>query len=646
MKRILAFFLTLVAGAALAQNQTYSTDWMANTFGTVTTHVGNAARALSVLPDGTLITAGMWDENSGSMVVYKGGQRIRTIGAHGESQGSSVTCDTVNCWAPRQFSSHPNLTMGCPQNNGCVFRYVLATGVNDQQFPVSDDTTERRADIIPGAANWGQFLAFSDLPGNRVRLYKKTGVLVRDIPVTNPGALAFDRNGNILVAQETAGTVLQISQTGTVLATLQLPTGEVPHALFFDSTTQLLWIGDAGPDENIKIYDTRTWTFNSSYGDIGGYLNTVTGTAGQVGGKRFTKVDGIGKDSAGNVYVLLQPWGMTWDHGRTGGTDIEAFAPNGTSLPGYPLLGLNFEATAAPDPSTDATVLYSGTNIYSGTGGADWKFVANTVDPFTYPTDPRIDPNTNSRGEHFGKVATIGSNRILVAHGQNPDSFDFSHFNLASSGYIAIPDGTLPGALFNDPAGHIRNGFCLASNGDVWAGIDKTNVITHWPLVGFDANGKPSWGAPVTYTVPATLGVLSRIIYLPESDTMILAGRITGSTDWTSVGPRIEVYHGWMAGNQSNPVVITDNNLNIHSLTAAGNYLFVGYVHTVPNIDAYNLTTGTDDLTLTNSNPNTDVGTDEDSMYGLVAVLRSNGEYVLIKDNYSDTMVTTYRWTP
>jgi hypothetical protein len=643
MKRTLAaLFLTLTAASAFAVNQTYTTDWIANTDGTYAGHVGNAARSMSVLPDGTFITAGMWDEDAGSMMVYKAGKRVSTLGAHGESQGSAVTCNTTYCWAPRQFSSHPDPR--CPQNNGCIFRYVLATGVNDLQFAVSADTTERRADIITGAANWGQFVAFSDLPGNRIRLYKTDDTWVRDIPVTNPGALAFDRLGNILVAQEGTGTVLQISQTGTILHTLQLPTGEVPHALFYDFTTQLLWIGDAGPDQNIKIYDTRTWSLNSSYGDLGGYLNTVTGIAGQVGGKRFGKVDGIGRDAAGNIYVLNEAWGKTWDQGRTGGTDIRVFNAAGTLL--YNLLGLNFESIAAPDPSTDATVFYSGTNIYSGTGGADWKFIANTVDPFTYPTDPRINPNTNSRGEHFGKVATVGPNRILVAHGQNPDSFNFYHFDAASSGYIAIPDGTLPGALFNDPAGHIRNGFCLDSTGGVWAGIDKTGVITHWPLVGFDANGKPSWGVPVTYAVPATLGVMSRIIYLPESDTMILAGRITGSTDWTSVGPRIEVYHGWMAGNQTNPVVITDTNANIHSLTAAGNYLFVGYVHTVPNIDAYNLTTGTDDLTLTNSNPNTYVGTDVDSMYGLVAYLRSNGEYVLMKDDYSATMINVYRWTP
>ena len=90
-----------------------------------------------------------------------------------------------------------------------------------------------------------------------MRLYDTNGTWLRDIAVTDPGALAFDRNGNILVAQEAEGTVLQVSQTGTILHTLTLPTGEAPHALYFDPTTQYLWIGDAGPDQNAKIYDTR-----------------------------------------------------------------------------------------------------------------------------------------------------------------------------------------------------------------------------------------------------------------------------------------------------------------------------------------------------------------------------------------------------
>lgn len=640
MKRIFTAILAavLIATIAPACHAQYTTDWIANTFGTNATHVGNAARSMWVAPEGTVYTASMWDENEGGIAIYKNGQSAGSIGAHGEPQGSAITGNATYLWAPRQWGRVNGV-----YTNGVVFRYIRATGANDQQIQVSADTTERRADIITGIATWGQYWAASDHPGNRVRLYKTDGTWVNDINVTDPGALSFDRNGNLWVAQETTGTVTHYSLTGSLLGTLALPTGGRPHALYFDPTTQYLWVGDAGPDQNIKIYN-NSGMLVSTFGIAGGYLDTTTGIKGQVGDRRFAKIDGIGKDSAGNVYVLSEPWGKAWDEGRTGGTDLYAYSQTGKLL--YNLRSLNFEAIAAPDPATDAKVFYSGVNIFSGTGGADWKFVANTVDPFTYPSDPRLDVTYRGRGLHFGMVASAGTNRILVATDQNPDGFYFFHFDPAQ-GYIAVPDGALPGTLFNTTA-RVRNGFCLDSKGGVWAGLDKTNQIWHWPLSGFDANGKPSWGAPVIVPTPASIGDMSRIIYLPESDTMILGQRITGSTDWTGIGTRVEVYHGWLAGNTTKPnPVINISSANPKSLTAAGNYLFVGYVHTVPNIDAFNLTTGNLDNTFINSNTsNVYVGNDVDSMYGLRSYLRSTGEYVVTKDNYNGSSIVVYRWTP
>jgi hypothetical protein len=43
------------------------------------------------------------------------------------------------------------------------------------------------------------------------------------------------------------------------------------------------------------------------------------------------------------------------------------------------------------------------------------------------------------------------------------------------------------------------------------------------------------------------------------------------------------------------------------------------YVHTVPDIDAYNLTTDANDLTMTTANANVIAGNDVDSIYGIRA---------------------------
>jgi hypothetical protein len=636
-KRLCTAFIAVVLSAAAASvcEAQYSTGWIANTHGTATTRVGNVARSMWVAPEGEIYTASMWDEGEGGIAIYQNGQNIGSIGAHAEFQGGAITGNSTSLFAALQFSA----TYG----SGKVGRYNRTSRTRDLLITVSATTTERLADVVTGLATSGSLLYASDFPGNRVRVFTTSGVWLHDISMAEPGALAVDAAGNVWVAQQSLGAVIQFGPSGERRNTIQLPANARPASLYFDATSDQLWIGDEGPDMNIKIYDVSGTPYAAgTFGVQGGFLSTANGTKGQVGDKRFTRVTGIGRDSARNLYVLNNPWGGSWDLGRNGGTDIHAY--DGTGVLRWQLQSVNFEGNAAPDPATDGAIFYGGMNIYSGTVGG--TLVANTIDPITYPADPRINLADHERGEHFAQIASVRGHRILVAASQNPDTFYFFHSN-AASGYIAIPDGALPGTAFATTA-RVRNGFCLDSRGDIWAGLDKTNVISHYPLTGFDASGKPVWGAAVTMPIPRTITQLTRIIYLADSDTMILTQGPSGSTDWTAVGSRVEVYHGWLAGNRNTPnPVINITGASPKSIAAAGNYLFVGYVHTVPNIDAFNLTTGQLDITFTNSNPNkVDVGNDVDSMYGLRTYRRSTGEYEVTKDNYNDASVVLYRWTP
>ncbi|MFM0223607.1 SMP-30/gluconolactonase/LRE family protein [Paraburkholderia dipogonis] len=613
----------------------YTTDWLGNTFGTLAAHVGNTARSIWVAPEGVIYTASLWDENEGGVAIYQNGQSLGSIGTHADFQGSAITGNATSIFAALQY----NRSFG----SGSVGRYNRATQTRDLIIPVSVWTSIPHADVITGLATAGSLLYASDFFGNRVRVFTTDGVWQQDIKVSGPCALALDSAGNLWVAQQSAATIVEFSPAGALLNTIQMAAASRPSALYFDAASGQLMVGDQGPDMNIKRYVIAgTPTLAGTFGIQGGYLDTTSGIRGQVGDKRFTRVTGIGKDAAGNLYVLNNPWGGGWDLGRNGATDLHAYDSAGNLE--WKLQSLNFEAVGAPDPSTDGAYFYSGTHIYTGTAGG--TFVANTVDPFTYPSDPRLNMNDTQRDEHFGQLVTVGGNRILVASGQNPGIFYFFHFNPAS-GYIAIPDASIPGPAFNTNL-QVTGGFSIDSRGDVWAGLDRTNHIYHYPLSGFDGNGKPAWGPAVTISIPQSIRPLTRILYLAESDTMILAQGIAGSWDWTAMQSRIEVYHGWSAGNTTRPdPVITLTSANPKSITAAGNYLFVGYVHTVPNIDAFNLTTGQLVTTLINSNPGAvDVGNDVDSMYGLRAYLRAAGEYVITKDNYNGSSMVVYRWTP
>ncbi|MCX5539349.1 SMP-30/gluconolactonase/LRE family protein [Paraburkholderia sp. CNPSo 3076] len=633
-KRIRAAFLAAVSItiASVCQAQ-YITDWLANTFGTLATHVGNTARSMWVAPEGVIYTASMWDENEGGVAIYVNGKSAGSIGIHNEFQGSAITGSATSIFAALQYSRK--------YGGGAVGRYNRTTHLRDLFIPVSAWTNLPRVDVITGLATAGSLLYASDFFGNRVRVFTTDGAWQRDISVSGPGALAVDAAGNIWVAQKDTGTIVEFDPAGSLSNTIQMSSASRPSALYFDASSGQLMVGDEGPDMNIKLYNiSGIPTLASTFGVKGGYLDSTTGVKGQVGDRRFTRVSGIGKDAAGNLYVLNNPWGGGWDLGRNGGTDIHAYDRAGNLH--WKLQSLNFEAVAAPDPATDAALFYGGTNVYTGSAGG--TFIANTVDPFTYPADPRLNmKDTTQRDEHFGQIVAVGGKRILVASAQNPDIFYLFHFNPAS-GFIAIPDASIPGPAFNTTR-PVTGGFCIDSKGDVWAGLDGTNHIYHYPFTGFDAAGKPNWGPGITVPTPVSIRPLERIVYLAESDTMILAQGIVGSMDWTSMGTRIEVYHDWSAGNTTRPgPVITVTSAK--SIAAAGNHLFVGY-GSVPNIDTFNLTTGRLDTTLLNSSAGTvDVGPNVDSMYGIRAYLRKTGEYVITKDNYDGSSIIVYHWKP
>ncbi|MGU7782204.1 SMP-30/gluconolactonase/LRE family protein [Burkholderia sp. PU8-34] len=635
-----ALFAAAIATIAPACQAYNSTDWLANTYGTLAAHVGNTARSMWVAPEGVIYTASMWDEYEGGVAIYQNGRSAGSIGVHGEFQGSAITGNATSIFAALQY----NKSYG----SGAVGRYNRTTRMRDRFIQVTASTDQLRVDVVTGLATAGSLLYASDFYGNRVRIYTTDGVWQRDINVSGPGALAVDGAGNVWVAQKRAGTIVGFSPSGALLNTIRMPGGSQPSALYFDASSKQLVAGDEGPDMNIKRYTlSGTPALAGTFGVRGGYLDTTTGIKGQVGAKRFTRVAGIGKDTAGNLYVLNNPWGGGWDLGRDGGTDIHAY--DGAGNLRWVLQSVNFEGVAAPDPATDGTLFYGGTNIYTGSAGG--TFVANTVDPFTYPSDPRINVNDPQRDEHFGQLVAVGANRILVASGQNPAIFYFFHFN-AANGYIAIPDASIPGPAFNATQ-RVMNGFCIDSNGGVWAGLDKTGSIYHYPLTGFDASGKPTWGPGIPIRIPQSIQPLTRIIYLADSDTMILAQGIVGSTDWTAVGTRIEVYHGWSAGNTTvpNPVINLASS-GAKSIDAAGNHLFVGYWFSSsgqakPNVDAFNLATGNLDTTLVNTSSTTvDASSALDSMYGIRAYRRSTGEYVVTKNNVKGSSITVYRWTP
>ena len=72
-----AVLFSTFAPECLAQ---YTTDWVANTYGTNSTYVGNGARSMWVAPEGVIYTASLWDENAGGIAIYGNRQNRGSIG--------------------------------------------------------------------------------------------------------------------------------------------------------------------------------------------------------------------------------------------------------------------------------------------------------------------------------------------------------------------------------------------------------------------------------------------------------------------------------------------------------------------------------------------------------------------------------------
>lgn len=616
----------LIGGSSACYGQ-YKLSWVANTYGDNANHVGNCAHSLWVSPSGIVYTASDWDENFRNIGVYSNGFTIGSIGGTSAAEGNCIAGDNTNIFVEMQ-----NL-------NGNVGRFNRASGVNDLTFKVTTSTNNLPAGgagaLINGIADVnGQTLYISDTVDNLVQVWSAAGVFQYQWNAAVPGAIAVETNGAyVWVAQMGASTVTRYSTNGTAGTVLTVGTNSSVSALYINSQNQL-WVGDQGPDMNIKIYTNLTSApgLSGTFGVTGGYLSTNGGAImGSTGPKRFTRIVGISSDNSGNVYVLNNPWGGTWDQGRNGGTDLHCYNSSGSLI--WTLQSLNFEGAAASDPGTGGTNLYSGEFLFGGSGGGG--FVANTINPFLYPSDERLDTNSQSRGNDFGSVACVGTNRILAATGQSADMFFTYYFN-AANGYVAIP-----GQNFGFTGARIRNGFQLEpTTGDIWLGYNASNTITHYPLTGFNTSGQPVWGAPVYVPTPATIAPLNRIEYIPSRDTMVLAG---GSSDWTLIGNRVEVYNGWLAGNTNSPnTVITLTRAQAKSMSAAGDYLFVGYYAT-NTLDIFALDGGALVQTLTNSS-SVYVGNDIDSMYGIKAYQKTNGQYQITKDNYNGSSVVIYTW--
>src|SRR4051794_6410399 len=148
---LLGFALMALACVAHAQ---YTTDWLANTYGTLAAHVGNGARSMWVAPEGVIYTSSLWDENEGGVAIYQNGQNIGSIGTHADFQGSAITGNATSIFTALQY----NRSFG----SGSVGRSTRAKSALGLRIPVWRWAGLPHAGGLPGLATAATLLFASD----------------------------------------------------------------------------------------------------------------------------------------------------------------------------------------------------------------------------------------------------------------------------------------------------------------------------------------------------------------------------------------------------------------------------------------------------------------------------------------------------
>jgi len=283
-----------------------------------------------------------------------------------------------------------------------------------------------------------------------------------------------------------------------------------PTALGFLPDGRLL-VGDNGPDQNVKIFDVSDPSapkLVGTFGDSGGVF--AGPRPGAAGPKRFWGIRGVGSDSLGRICVAGT--GMPMQVG--GGTDIRCFTGwRDTSTLRWQVQGLSFVNSADFDPDSAGTSVFLNAERFH----MDWSkparrsssFVAATIDPFRYPSDPRLTISMESvfvrriQGKLFLFVTDMYSKYLAV-------------IRFEEGSEIGIPCAFLPLAwsgLGDDWAGSLH---------PTWDASAPANISKRWLWVDRDGDGSPqaSEFQTIQFGYPFIAG-----IDVSESGHIVLSGK-------------------------------------------------------------------------------------------------------------------------
>jgi len=519
------------------------------------------------------------------------------------------------------------------------------------------------------------------------------------------GRCAVAADGTLWVIQEaesvgsTPSRILHFTADGEKLPQeIAGEPGFSPTALHFGGEN-ILAVADNGPDQQIKIYDLAGEPkLTSTFGAKGGIYS---GVAGESKPLKFCGLTGLGTDAEGNIYISQNRFGPHVNGAEGAGTNIESYRlVDGRR--NWQVLGLEFVDGGDFVPGTDGSEMYSKYSRYQldldkTTPGTEWSYGAHIINPFKYPNDPRVlhlrdswDWSTTSF------VRVLEGRRFMFNTSMWGERLEIYRFNSATDGEIAIPSGFLKsggGGLtnapekgewlwrdlngngnpetdeFSQPASKSNfniKGWWVDERGDLWQTVfGPPNQIRRFPYAGLDAKGNPMWdfGTMQVCEAPAPFagkgGAPYRAEYFPDTDTLFISGYTTdvpvhGGHNIKLIGTSIAAYPNWSKGGRIakwvNPLFDGSGKTNRGptSMRVAGDFIFVGYDggSYAPDSGFVRIFRTSDGGHVGRMWAGSNANGRIDITYGVSAIKRKSGEYLVLVEDDWYARLAFYRWQP
>jgi hypothetical protein len=677
-----------------------STAWVGNTFGGGNAHVPDDANAAYVDPATGQVILNSTDEGYALDIFNTDG----SFSAFGNSshflQGTAVYADSNFI-----FTAQDNGSFGTASGDVSGFERYDRYGNSIGSAIMGNDT-------ITGITESGGYLYIA--ANNMVYQFSPstldfTGTMWE---VDRAGNMATDSSGNLWIIQNAGGgnaaQVTEYTSAGVATGTaITFPTASysgntvVPSGIAVDPANGEIYVTDIGALQNIHYYNTS----GSYLGDFG-YAYGIYGTGGSTvaGADAPLKFDfpvGVGFDDSGNIYVVDgYPLNNAPTYIRLG-TSIRKFTSGGSEL--WADNNYEYVGVAAADPSTP-TNLYTeywqlAAKYNNAQPGDDASAVSTLIDPFAYPTDPRLVPSTIATYPKLSAefyrtspiIRTIDGSKFLFDFDQQGTAVNVYRFvsetdYTAFCGELEFGDGASPNQFYIwidangdavkqtseesfSTADYVGQSFgqYVDSNGNIWL-ADKDHDKVWEFAVGSALNsiGAPvysfanaqSWAVPTTGTYALPITALEKAYYIASSNTMILGAYTTSNPNpsgapWGQAGSTFYAFTNWSTDgfNQSPEwTTVIPNNLStdpIKSIDIAGSYIFANSDQGPTGIEVFSLSTGALVTTLTPTAYVNSNNSGIDFLNSINATYNSStGQYEIFNENDAEGNSTLYQWTP